>query len=159
MQKQSAVSPSDVAELIRIARAHGLSELSVQQGSARVEIKLAEEFVAAGPAASQPASPSAPPLIPAPLSDSITIPSPMTGVFYGAATPTDPPFVQPGDLVREGDPIGLIEAMKVFSEVLADRSGRVLRILATNGQLVQQGDALVELAPLSDLAALEPQNL
>jgi len=74
----------------------------------------------------------------------------MAGVFYISPSPGEPPFVSAGDIVREGDPIGLIEAMKVFSEVLSDHTGRVKGVLVPNGQLVQQGDLLVE------LTALEP---
>lgn len=73
----------------------------------------------------------------------VKVTSPMIGVFYRAASPDSPPYVEVGDEVEEGQTIGLIEAMKVFSEVPAEVSGRVVEIPAENGKLVQQGDVLV----------------
>jgi len=78
--------------------------------------------------------------------------SPMTGLFYRSASPDTPPFVHEGDEVEEGQPVGLIEAMKVFSEIPADVSGIVVRILVENGTLVSQGDPIMLLAP--DLPAV-----
>jgi acetyl-CoA carboxylase biotin carboxyl carrier protein len=71
----------------------------------------------------------------------------MTGVFYRSAGPDAPPFVEPEDLVEEGQAIGIIEAMKVFSEIPADRAGRIVEILAPDGQLVSQDDPLMLLDP------------
>jgi acetyl-CoA carboxylase biotin carboxyl carrier protein len=73
--------------------------------------------------------------------------SPMTGLFYRSASPDAPPFVHEGDEVEEGQPVGLIEAMKVFSEIPADLTGVVVRILVESGTLVNQGDPLMLLAP------------
>lgn len=65
------------------------------------------------------------------------------GVFYRSPAPGAPAFIEVGDTIAKDQPIGTIEAMKVFSEVLADRAGRVVAIPAENGKLVQPGDALV----------------
>ncbi len=73
--------------------------------------------------------------------------APMTGVFYRAPSPDAPPYVEVGDFVEEGQTICLIEAMKVFNEVPAERSGRIAEICATNGQLVEQGAVLFRLEP------------
>ncbi len=73
------------------------------------------------------------------------ITSPMVGVFYRASTPESPPFVEIGDEVEVGQTIGLIEAMKVFSEIPSEFSGIVVDILADNGKLVQQGEILMYL--------------
>jgi acetyl-CoA carboxylase biotin carboxyl carrier protein len=69
--------------------------------------------------------------------------SPMVGMFYHAASPEDPPFVKIGDSVSVGQTIGLIEAMKVFSEIPSEVAGRVVDIVVSNGQLVQLGQALI----------------
>jgi len=69
--------------------------------------------------------------------------SPMTGIYYGAASPSSPPFVKEGDEVSAGSIIGLIEAMKVFNEIPCPTSGRVLRIAVESGQLVNLGDPLL----------------
>jgi acetyl-CoA carboxylase biotin carboxyl carrier protein len=73
--------------------------------------------------------------------------APMTGVFYSAPSPDAPPYVEVGDFVEEGQTICLIEAMKVFNEVPAERSGKVVEICATSGQLVEQGAVLFRLEP------------
>lgn len=74
-----------------------------------------------------------------------TIVAPLAGIFYRAASPGAEPFVREGDEIAPGQPVGLIEAMKVFNEVRADRGGRVVRFLVDNGQLVRAGDPLLEL--------------
>ena len=77
----------------------------------------------------------------------IPIESPMTGMFYRGPSPSEPPYVEEGDLVYEGQTIGLIEAMKVFNEIPAPATGVVRRILAQNASLVQQGEILMLLEP------------
>ena len=69
--------------------------------------------------------------------------APLTGVFYRAASPTAAPYVSEGDLVQPDTVVGLIETMKIFNEVLAERRGRVREIVVQAGQLVQAGDRLM----------------
>ena len=71
----------------------------------------------------------------------------MVGVFYQSPSPEDPPFVMVGDLVKVGQPIGLIEAMKVYSEVPSEVAGRVMEMPVESGKLVQQGQALIYVEP------------
>jgi acetyl-CoA carboxylase biotin carboxyl carrier protein len=73
----------------------------------------------------------------------VPLPAPLTGVFYRSATPGAPPLVSVGDVVAAGAVVGLIETMKIFNEVLAERAGRITAILADSGQLVHAGDALM----------------
>jgi acetyl-CoA carboxylase biotin carboxyl carrier protein len=95
----------------------------------------------AGRASSQPAETHA-------AVSGVALESPMIGVFYRSASPEDPPFVSVGDIVHIGQTIGLIEAMKVYSEIPAEAAGRVVAIPAKSGALVQQGQPLVILEPL-----------
>lgn len=69
--------------------------------------------------------------------------SPMAGIFYSASSPSAPPFVKEGEPVSAGQVVGLIEAMKVFNEIVAPTSGRVLKLAAESGQLVNPGDPLL----------------
>lgn len=69
--------------------------------------------------------------------------APLTGIFYRAASPTDPPYTDVGDVVEADTVVGLIETMKIFNEVLAERAGRIVAVLVESGQLVQMGDALM----------------
>jgi acetyl-CoA carboxylase biotin carboxyl carrier protein len=137
-----------VERLAELMEEFKLSEARLQDGDFTVAFRkrLAAPPVAApgdaAPAAEfdeeeveEAAAPSAP--VGTPVS------SPMTGIFYGAPSPTSPPFVKEGDAVNAGQVVGLIEAMKVFNEITSTVNGRVLQVVAESGQLVNPGDPLI----------------
>lgn len=68
--------------------------------------------------------------------------SPMVGTYYASASPEAKPFVQVGSVVKEGETICIIEAMKILNEIEADKSGTITRILVDNGQAVEYGQPL-----------------
>lgn len=72
-----------------------------------------------------------------------TMAAAMVGVFYRAPAPDEPNYIEVGDTVEVGQIIGLIEAMKVFSEIPCEVAGEVVEIPTANGKLVQQGEPLV----------------
>ena len=78
----------------------------------------------------------------------LSILAPTTGVYYSAPAPTSPVFVHPGDIVHVGQVVALIEAMKVFNEIQSEVSGRVIEVVAINGEVVHKGDALIKVEPL-----------
>ena len=82
--------------------------------------------------------------------------APFTGVFYRSPTPSARAYVSEGDWVDADAVIGLVETMKIFNEVTADVSGRIVRYAADNAQLVHVGDALVLIEP-GDRAAAESE--
>ena len=154
-----------VRRLAGLVAQHGLSELTVEDGGVSVTVKAVAEpaLVAALPAAvavmahpqvlSPAQSPAysetavtAPPA-PARAATTVALESPMVGVFYRSASPDDPAFVSVGDIIKVGQPIGLIEAMKVYSEIPAEVAGRVTEIPAESGKLVQQGQPLIYVEP------------
>ena len=73
--------------------------------------------------------------------------APFTGVFYRSPTPAARSYVSEGDWVDADAVIGLVETMKIFNEVTADVSGRIVTFSADNGQLVHAGDELVLIEP------------
>jgi acetyl-CoA carboxylase biotin carboxyl carrier protein len=73
--------------------------------------------------------------------------APFTGVFYRSPTPSARAYVNEGDWVDADAVIGLVETMKIFNEVTADCSGRIVRFQADNGQLVHAGEPLVLIEP------------
>ncbi|HEU0115146.1 MAG TPA: acetyl-CoA carboxylase biotin carboxyl carrier protein, partial [Thermomicrobiales bacterium] len=77
------------------------------------------------------------------------ITAPMVGSYYAAPSPGSPPFIEIGDAIEPGQPIGIIEAMKIMNEIVADRGGVVDAILVENGQAVEYGSPLVRLRPVS----------
>jgi len=74
--------------------------------------------------------------------------APTTGVYYSSPAPTSPSFVHSGDVVHVGQVIALIEAMKVFNEIQSEVAGRVIEIVATNGEVVHKGDVLIRVEPV-----------
>ena len=69
--------------------------------------------------------------------------SPMVGTFYRAASPDSAPFVEEGTQVRKGQPLCIIEAMKMMNEIESDVAGRVIRFLVENGNPVEYGQPLI----------------
>ena len=70
------------------------------------------------------------------------IKSPMVGTFYRSASPGGKPLIELGDTVKEGNPVCIIEAMKIMNEIEADCDGKVTRVLCENGQAVEFGQPL-----------------
>jgi len=79
---------------------------------------------------------------------SVPVIAPLTGVYYSAASPTSPPFVNPGEVIHVGQTIALLEAMKVFNEIAAEVSGRVVAMVAANGDVIQKGDVILRVEPV-----------
>lgn len=69
--------------------------------------------------------------------------TPMGGIFYDAPSPSSPPFIKEGDTIAAGQIVGLIEAMKVFSEIPSPVSGTVRKVVAESGAVVNIGDTLI----------------
>ncbi len=86
-------------------------------------------------------SPKAPELAP----NQRLVQSPMVGTFYRKSSPEAAPFVEEGDTVRKGQPLCIIEAMKMMNEIEADVAGHVVRILCENGQPVEYEQPLMVL--------------
>lgn len=120
----------------------------------KIEIRLQELSInlerrcvcgAAADAAGEPAD--NPCLTPAPAeADADIIPAPISGVFYVAKEPGAEPFVREGGRVSTGEPLCIIEAMKMMNEICAPRSGIIERVQAADGQAVKAGDALFKYA-------------
>ncbi|MBC8140331.1 MAG: acetyl-CoA carboxylase biotin carboxyl carrier protein subunit [Armatimonadetes bacterium] len=153
----SPITPDDVRRLSALLEKHDLTELRYENGDVRVTLRTAEFFagrvqttvaVAASPAmANAEAAPDLAndeSLLPE-VADTpgVRIEAPIMGVFYRTASPGDPPLVEVGDSVEVGQVVGLIEAMKVFSEIKSEVAGIVRSIPALNKALVQPGDALI----------------
>lgn len=72
-----------------------------------------------------------------------SVKSPMVGTFYRASSPGAKSFVEIGDVVKVGDTVCIIEAMKILNEIEADMSGTVTQILCENGQAIEYGQPMV----------------
>jgi acetyl-CoA carboxylase biotin carboxyl carrier protein len=138
--------------LIDLVSESNISELEITEADGKVRIVKADPTpplpvhyvpapaMVAAPGPATAASPPAPE--PEPVETGHVVKSPMVGTFYRAANPGSKPFAEIGDPIKEGDPICIIEAMKIMNEIEADKSGTVTRILCENGQAVEFGQPL-----------------
>ena len=147
-------------ELIALMVENDLIELDVRDGDESVSLSRPNRYThAAIPAApAPPPSPSGPPAgsaadgAPAPAATAaetglLTVQSPMVGTFYSSPKPDAPAFIKVGDHVTPDTVVCLIEAMKVFSEVKAEVSGTVRKIVAKNSDSVEFGQTLLLVEP------------
>lgn len=138
-----------VVALLRLFEQHGLEELTIEQNGFRLHLRRdgASRVLPPSPAASAPAP--APPA-PARKGRTVAVRAPLIGIFYTSPAPGVPAFVDVGDVVKEGQTVCIVEAMKVFNEIKSDWAGRVVAIPAESGKLVQAGDPLVVLEFLQE---------
>ena len=139
------VAESDISELevtegeskVRIVKSTSAAAQNqvVMMPSAAVATPAAAPAVAAAPLAAPAAAPEAAPT-------GHIVKSPMVGTFYRASAPGAPAFVDIGSVVKEGDTLCIIEAMKLLNEIDADASGTIRQILVENGQAVEYGQPL-----------------
>jgi acetyl-CoA carboxylase biotin carboxyl carrier protein len=100
---------------------------------------------APSPPAPVAAAPSPPP--PSSRSDLQALTAPMVGTFYGSPAPGEPAFVEVGSRIQAGQPVCILEAMKLMNELEADISGEVVEILVENGTPVEFGQVLMRIRP------------
>jgi acetyl-CoA carboxylase biotin carboxyl carrier protein len=141
------VSESNISELeiteaegkVRIVKAgYGVPTTMMMQPAGQMMMSPAPQAqpapVDAGAAAAAAEAPAAP--------AGHVVKSPMVGTFYRSASPGSKPFVEIGAAIKEGDPICIVEAMKIMNEIESDMSGTVTKILVENGQAVEFGQPL-----------------
>ncbi|MGE4369950.1 MAG: acetyl-CoA carboxylase biotin carboxyl carrier protein [Burkholderiaceae bacterium] len=134
--------------LIDLVAESGIAELEITEGEGKVRIvKFSQTppvMAPVAPAASVAAAPAAAPAAdPAPAAPAgHTVKAPMVGTFYRAPNPGASPFVEVGQSVKEGEPLCIIEAMKLLNEIEADKSGVIKEILVENGEPVEYGQPL-----------------
>jgi len=137
----------------------GLVELDVEAEGVKVRLRKAGAGVSpsvpvdafpvqqVGAASTAPAASATAPA-PVPVrSDIAVVKAPMVGTFYRSPAPTSPPFVNVGDIVKEGQTMCILEAMKLMNEIKAEKAGKVATILVENGQPVEFDQVLFELEP------------
>lgn len=160
-----ALTYKDVVEILRLINESSHCEsLELEFGGLRLS---ATRAVAAGAVPAAPRASAAPAPAPETLAQSdeqsqggeavaeataetglIPIRSPMLGTFYRAPAPGEPPYVEPGDVVDADTVIGLIDVMKLFTQIPAGVAGRVVEIVAHDAVLVEYGQPLVLIEPL-----------
>ncbi|TQV64279.1 MAG: acetyl-CoA carboxylase biotin carboxyl carrier protein [Halothiobacillaceae bacterium] len=144
-----------IKKLIELLDSSGVAEIEVKEGETSVRISRmpahmpAPQYIMGAPmgaaaAAPQTAATSAAPAAKAEEGMSgHVVKSPMVGTFYRAASPDAKPLAEVGQQVKQGDTICIIEAMKMFNQIEADKSGVIKAVLCENGQPVEFDQPLI----------------
>jgi len=150
---------SEIRKLIRLVQQSDVTEIEVTEGESTVRISR-QSLVATTVAAPQAVVPAAP-LVPAATAaaptaiaeapaaenDEHVFKSPMVGTFYAASSPDDDPFVSEGTVVKKGDVLCIVEAMKLMNEIEAEYDGVVEKVLAKNAQPLEYGQPIFVITP------------
>ena len=161
----------EIQDLIKFVAKSGVNEVEIEKDDFKIIIKsddkkgkeekqiivqaAAPVAQVAAPIAAAPvaAAPVAAPVAAAPAenveedSKYITVKSPMIGTFYRSSSPDKPPFVAVGDTIKEGDAICIIEAMKLFNEIEAEVTGKIVKVLVDDSTPVQYDQPLFLVDP------------
>ena len=157
----------DLKEILQILEERDITEFEMEQGGVKLRVcrgagrtpgvagghvvtqipagASAAAALASLPIASSPAEAAAAPSDPA--TEGTLVRSPIVGTFYRAADPNSPVFVSVGDVVKVGQVLCIIEAMKLMNEIEAELAGEVVKVHPENGQPVQYGDPLFTIRP------------
>ena len=145
-----------IKQLVELMRVNDLTDIEIKQGEGHIILRrgappvvthsapaaLPTQTVAAIPPVAVLAA-AATPEVPA---NTTIIKSPMVGTFYAASSPDTPPFVKVGDIVTPEKTVCLIEAMKVYNEIQAECTGKIVAVLVNNGATVEFGKPLFRVA-------------
>jgi acetyl-CoA carboxylase biotin carboxyl carrier protein len=151
----------DIKRILDLVREHDLAEFELERDGLKVRIRKAGREVAFVPQVAAPPAPMALTPAPMPPSPSLSpanvaqgpgvepdavdlgvIKSPIVGTFYRSPEPGAPSFVDVGDVVKKGQVLCIIEAMKLMNEIESDCDGEIVKIYVENGKPVQYGDRL-----------------
>src|SRR4051812_32222015 len=158
----------ELNKILEIVRKHELSELELEHEGFKIKIKKGSlvhptEPVAhvappplAAPHGSIASAPSAPEAVESPAApseevDLAIVKSPIVGTFFRAAEPGAAPFVEVGDVVKKGQVLCIIEAMKLMNEIDCEFEGEVVKAYVDNGQPVQYGERLFAIKARGDV--------
>jgi len=153
----------EIKQILDMMRDHELTDFELERDDFKLRLRksAAGQFVPPLPQVSFAPAPAAPPppAAPAPTPgepvltaanedvDLVIVKSPIVGTFYRAADPGAPAFVEPGQPVRKGQVLCIIEAMKLMNEITAEADGELVKAYVENGQAVQYGERLFAIKP------------
>jgi acetyl-CoA carboxylase biotin carboxyl carrier protein len=149
-----------IRQLVALMTDHDLSEMDIQQGDVRIQLRRPGVMVApsmAAPTVMMAPPPAAVPHAAAPAAEAPAakdesrfpvIKSPMVGTLYSAPNPESPAYVKVGDHVGPETTVCIVEAMKVFNQIPAELSGKIVAVLVENGQPVEFGQPLFRIDPM-----------
>ena len=156
----------EIKEILELMREHDLVEFELQREGETVRLRKHAPAQWTGPMATVPAAAFHPPTVTSPAAaapqaggeapvlepasedvDLAIVKSPIVGTFYRSAEPGAPAFVEPGQTVKKGHVLCIIEAMKLMNEINAECDGEIVKVYVENGQAVQYGERLFAIRP------------
>src|SRR5512147_1675551 len=151
----------EIKELIEILKGTDISEIEIERSGVKVRIRKGGDvtFHPAMPRMEYPpAAIVAPAITEAPVAaaekpaespktNQIKVTSPIVGTFYRASSPDKPPYAEVGDIVKKGQVLCIIEAMKLMNEIESETAGKIIQILVENGNPVEYGQPLFVIEP------------
>jgi acetyl-CoA carboxylase biotin carboxyl carrier protein len=150
----------EIRAILDLMRENDLVEFELEQEGVKVRLKKAAPQPSSAPAGSAPVPPPGREVPPpdtsgqsaplAPASEDVDlaiVKSPIVGTFYRASEPGAPPFVDLGEVVKKGQVLCIIEAMKLMNEINADCDGELVKVYVENGQAVHYGERLFAIRP------------
>jgi acetyl-CoA carboxylase biotin carboxyl carrier protein len=138
------LSLADLEALLKTLETSGVSEFEYEDEKVRLRLGFSRGVAVSAPhvvslAQAEPSTAASPA---PPATDIVTVTSPFVGTFYRAPSPGADDFVQVGQTVRKGQPLCIVEAMKLMNEIESDVSGTILECLVENGKSVEYGQKL-----------------
>jgi len=148
----------EICELIKLVASTGVAALEVEHGGSKLRIDGVPPVVVAGAstAATAAGATATGPAAPAVSAEAAAaaaeeglhwVISPIVGTFYRAPNPDAEPYVKVGDIVREGQTLCIVEAMKLMNEIECDVAGTIVKVLPDNAQPVEYGERLFAVRP------------
>ena len=150
---------SQIRDLVKLVEESGVGEITVEENGAKIIVR--NPNVAAAPVAVAPAAAAAPAAAPAPAAAHEQaeakrpaswkpVTAPMVGTFYAAPSPDADPFVKEGDKVNAGDPLCIVEAMKLMNEIPAEEMCVVREVCVSNADPVEYGTVMFYIEPVTE---------
>lgn len=154
----------ELKELIDLMKNTDISELEIEKGGVKVKLKKGHLLIS--PASAKAEIPALQTMeketfaakeenaaVPSVEEGKglITVASPIVGTFYRAPAPDAKPYVEVGDIVKKGQVLCLVEAMKLMNEIESELDGKIVAVLVDNGHPVEYGEALFKVEPVEDL--------
>lgn len=136
-----------IKELIKLAKTEGITDLKYKSGDDEVSFKFfngVEETHAPGLSFKHQ---EASPVVENPKSNLLEVKSPFVGTFYASPSPDSSAYVQKGDRVKKGQPLCIVEAMKIMNEIESEFSGEIVEICVENENYVEYGQVLFRIKP------------
>jgi acetyl-CoA carboxylase biotin carboxyl carrier protein len=152
----------EIKQILDMMREHELVEFELERDNVKLRLRKHSPAWGSAPAVAAPAGYAPPtPVPPAPVAtpaapvlspaeediDLAVVKSPIVGTFYRSSEPGAKPFTEVGEMVRKGQVLCIIEAMKLMNEINADVDGEVVKVYVENGQAVQYGERLFAIKP------------